>query len=202
MKTNKTKGLTLAVLMMASAVASTFASGRLAVSPYLKTNYAIVSAVVSTEEGARLAIKDEFGNVLYRSSKIDNSESFQKLIDLSTLPNGTYKVVLEGKAVKEVSTFEVKNNKLAVEKYTASDAASSASFFRRNNDMLVVSYLNPALKSSSLTIYDAKGETVYSAEIPTKETYSALYKINELPKGQYMVALTADSNTHNYEFEK
>lgn len=202
MKTNKTKGLVLAALMLASAVASTFASGKLAVSPYLKTNFAIVSAVVSTEDGARLAIKDEFGTVLYRSSKINNAESFQKLLDLSTLPNGTYKVVLEGKSVKEVSTFEVKNSKLSVEKYSASNVASSASFFRRNNDMLVVSYLNPALKSSSLTIYDSKGETVYSAEIPVKETYSALYKINDLPKGQYTVALSADAKTHSYDFER
>jgi hypothetical protein len=200
MKTLNLKKLASAAAMLVFMAAPALASGKLMVSPYMKTNYAIVSAVVANNEGARLAIKDEVGNVLYRSHRINNVESFQKLIDISTLPNGTYKVYLEGKSVKEVNTFTIKNNKLVIDGKT--EAGTTASFYRKNTDMLYVRHINPASKSSTLFIYDNNGETIYASMLPNKETYNALYKINELPRGQYKMVLIAGANTHSYEFKK
>jgi hypothetical protein len=204
MKTNKTKGLLMAALMLAVSTASSFAAtGKIKVNPYLKTKYAIVSAVVPTSEGARLVIKDNEGNNLYVSSKINNVESFQKLIDLTTLANGTYKVVLQGKAIREISTFTVENHKLVNYSETEKVAAESvASITKKSDDMLYVSYFNPAKLTSTVAIYDSKGETVYYSALPANEQYAAIYKINELPRGNYKMELSAGNKTTKYEFAK
>jgi hypothetical protein len=203
MKTSKTKGLLLAMLMIATVAGSAAASGKLKVSPYLRTNYAIVSAVVASNDGARLAIRDSYGSVLYRSHKIDNSETFQKLLDLSSLPDGDYKVVLEGKTIKEVSSFTVKANRLVSEmSVMASEAPKTNTFIRKSDDMLYVSHLNPELKTSTLAIYDKSGELVFTSTLPVKDSYSGLFKINSLPKGEYSVSLTTGKNSYNYEFSK
>lgn len=205
MKTINHKGLLTALVMMAMSVSTAFAStGKITVNPYLNTKYAIVSVVVPTSQGAHVTIKDVDGNSLYVSSKITNSESFQRLIDLSTFSNGTYKVALNGKDIREINTFTVENHKLTSvnQKTVVPMAESVASFERENNNMLVVHHSNPSGFASAMAIYDVKGETVYYSTLPSNEKYAGLYKLNALPSGQYKVELYAGNKTHRYEFEK
>jgi hypothetical protein len=204
MKTINHKGLLMAAAMVALSVSSALAStGKIMVNPYLNTKYAIVSVVVPTSEGAHLTIKDVEGNSLYVSSKITNAESFQRLIDLSTLSNGTYKVALSGKDIREMNTFTVENHKLTTtNKMEIPTAESIASFKLESNDRLFVHHSNPSGLESAMAIYDAKGETVYYSTLPSNEKFAGLYKLNALPSGQYKVELYAGNKTHRYDFEK
>lgn len=99
-------------LVVATLSSSAFAAGPVVVNNYLKTDYAIVSTVLSVDDNYRIAIKDDGGNLIYRSAKINNSNLFQRLIDLNTLADGEYSVIVEGAGDSEISKFNVKNNRL------------------------------------------------------------------------------------------
>lgn len=190
----------LAALLLAVVSGTAFAGSHASVNRYLKTNYAIVSAVIPAEEASRLAIKDADGNVLYRSSKSTETVAFQKLLDLSYLADGTYNVYAEGKESTLISTFEVKDHKLVTAKNDK--AENITAYIGKNEKGLYVTQINPNAASSYLVIEDAKGETVYSSALPSTGTYKALYSINELPSGNYTVSLTSGEKTQSYEFTK
>lgn len=199
MKTSVLKSVVMGVVV-ATLSSSAFAAGPVVVNNYLKTDYAIVSAVLSVDDNYRIAIKDDGGNLIYRSAKINNSNQFQRLIDLSTLADGEYSVIVEGAGDSEISKFNVKNNRLVNSDEEA--VKSNASFSLRNNDLLYVTHLNPSKNSAWINIKDERGNSIYSTSLPNTEVYSALYKVSELPKGNYVVSVSSDDNTQSYEFSK
>ena len=199
MKTSVLKSVVMSVVV-ATLSSSAFAAGPVAVNNYLKTDYAIVSAVLSVDDNYRIAIKDDGGNLIYRSARINSSSLFQRLIDLSTLADGEYSVIVEGAGDSEISKFNVKNSRLVNSAEVA--VKSNVSFSLRNNDLLYVTHLNPSKNSAWININDERGNSIYSTSLPNTEVYSALYKVSELPKGTYVVSVSSDDNTQSYEFSK
>ncbi len=199
MKTSVLKSVVMGVVV-ATLSSSAFAAGPVVVNNYLKTDYAIVSAVLSVDNNYRIAIKDDAGNLIYRSAKINNSTVFQRLIDLNTLADGEYSVIVEGAENKEISKFSVLNSRLV---NSASEIVkSNASFELKSNDLLYVSHYNPSKTSAWISINDVRGNSIFSTSLPNTEVYSALYKVSELPKGTYVVSVSSNDNTQSYEFKK
>jgi hypothetical protein len=202
MKTNNFFKSVLSAVVLTVVSTSAFAAGHGSINPYLKTDYAIISAVIPADETVHIVIADTEGNELYRSSKVDNCGSFQKLLDLRNLNDGTYKIFSEGKTSKLISSFEVRNRKLVVNKGNTSNDDVFKAFVHKNNKGILVSQINPNQAKSVMVISDANGNVVYSNEIPAKSSYNALYSINQLPAGSYTVSLTAGDKTQTYKFVK
>jgi len=94
-------------------LSTAFASDNLRISPYLNTDYSIVSVFNTSEANLKLKVYDEDGHVFY-SETIDAETNTQKLFDLSYLADGNYSLVLVGKNTRIEELFVVKAKKLAV----------------------------------------------------------------------------------------
>lgn len=187
-------------LVFAAVTVSAFAKDDVVVKTYRNTDYAIVSAVFGESDNYRVAIKDDLGNLIYRSAKISNSNMFQRLVDLSSLVDGVYHVYVVNDGSRRVSSFEVSNGRLVEEKMN--DAKTDAAFLLRDNEMLYVRHINPAKSYSVMEITNERGEMVYTNELPAREVYNGLYKVSNLPKGNYTVSVATGNRSHRYEFSK
>ena len=108
----KLKGLAL-VAMLTLSLNSAFASGDVKITPYLNTEFSIVSVFNTCESNLKLKVYDEEGSVFY-SKTITAETTTQKLFDLSYLADGNYSLVLVGKNTKVETPFVVKAKKLDV----------------------------------------------------------------------------------------
>ena len=112
MKNLKLKGLALTAIFVLS-LSSAFASGKIRINQYLKTDYSIVSVFNTSDSNQKLQVFDNDGNIYY-SQTFEAETSSQKLFDLSNLEDGNYSLVLVGKDSRVEETFQVVAQKLFV----------------------------------------------------------------------------------------
>ena len=198
--------MVLAAALLAACSKPVMANDNLIVSKYLNTNYAVISAALSPQENYKLFIISDKGEILYRSNLDAHLANYQKLFDLSQLKDGKYTVMFDGKAQDVKTHFTIEDQKLIsyVPKggIEMSSISTTQSFIRQEDELIYVTHINPELKNCYLSIYDSNGDSIYSSTLPKKATYSGLYKIDELPKGDYTLVLTTGSKVHTYEFQK
>ncbi|MRT94876.1 DUF3244 domain-containing protein [Ancylomarina sp. 16SWW S1-10-2] len=108
----KLKGLALVAILVAS-LNSAFAGDTLRITPYLDTDYSVVSVFNTSGTNLKLKIYDKEGNVFY-SEAIKAETNTQKLFDLSNLSDGNYELVLEGKNTRIEEPFIVRTKTLVV----------------------------------------------------------------------------------------
>ena len=108
----KLKGLAL-IAVLVSSLSSAFASDTLHITPYLDTDYSIVSVFNTSGTNLKLNIYDKAGQILY-SETIKAETNTQKLLDLSNLSDGDYELVLVGKNTRIEEPFIVKTKTLIV----------------------------------------------------------------------------------------
>ena len=108
----KLKGLALVAVFTLS-LNSAFAGDTLCITPYLDTNYSVVSVFNTSGTNLKLKVYDEAGHVFY-SEPIKAETNTQKLFDLSHLSDGNYEMVLEGKNTRIEEHFIVKTKTLVV----------------------------------------------------------------------------------------
>jgi hypothetical protein len=202
----KTFKILLAVVAIAAFSRPASATDKVVVNNYKNTNYAIVSASLPFADKFSVTIKNSTGDMLYNAKVSNNAVAFQKLFDLSNLEDGKYSILFNGEGQSFVSYFEIRNSELISSKsdagITVSSANISSSYMKQKNDIIYVSHINPELNRSSIEIFDNRGDSIYSADLPVQGTYSGAYKINDLPKGDYVMVLTSGNNTKSYEFQK
>lgn len=202
----KTFKILLAVVAIAAFCRPVSATDKVVVNNYKNTNYAIVSASLPFADKFSVTIKNSTGDMLYTARVNNNAVAFQKLFDLSQLADGKYSILFNGKDQKYVSYFEIRNSELITSKSDAginvSSANISSTYMKQSNDIIYVSHINPELNRSSIEIFDNRGDSIYSSELPVQGSYTGAYKINNLPEGDYVMVLTSGNNTKSYEFQK
>ena len=192
--------LPVAVLALLSTGA--FGKGKIFISSYLKTDYAVITAQYNEEESYRIKIFDNEGSILYSSSKIRGASSFQKLFDLTSLKDGDYTIKLAGKKETSTEKFTIRNHELVLTDGSMSDTELLKAFFRVDDDRLYVSHMNFDNSSLSIRIDDKFGTEVYNSELPSESTYSGMFDLTNLPSGDYQVSLVSGNKKYNYEFSK
>jgi hypothetical protein len=205
-KVNLKKGF-LAVAAIALLSANAFGKGKLVISKYLDTEYAVVSVFNDAKSNFKVKVYDAEGSVLYSSPFVKNSVSFQKLFDLSAFTDGEYCVVFESEDAKMAKTFYVEENELYTEENKAmivmSEAKSSLKpFVRKDGNNIYVSHINFNQSVFSMSIDDKSGNEIYNSSLPSETYYSGKFDISELPAGDYSILLTSGKEKFYYEFNK
>lgn len=190
----------VAVLALLSTGA--FGKGKIYISSYLKTDYAIITAQHGNSENYRVRIYDEAGSELYSSLRINGSSAFQKLFDLSTLEDGKYSIELKSKKETSVEEFVIKGNRLASVVGSKEDSSLLNAFFRVSDNKLYVSHMNFSNAGLQIRIGDEYGTDVYSSDLPSEGAYSGMFDVTNLPTGDYTVLLISGDKEYNYEFSK
>ncbi|MBS2209986.1 hypothetical protein KEM09_01125 [Carboxylicivirga mesophila] len=192
--------LPIAVLALLSTGA--FGKGKIFISSYLKTDYAVITARFDVADNYRVKIFNKSGEELYASSRISGAESFQKLFDLKSLADGEYTIELTSKKEKSSEKFTIENHSLVKVNGASDDSEMLKAFFRVANDKLYVSHMNFNEEALSITIGDRFGTEIYNSNLPTESTYSGMFDLTNLPSGAYMVSLTSGNKEYSYEFNK
>jgi hypothetical protein len=200
---NTMKSLLLVAAVFAGSLAVS-ANGKVAIVPYLKTNYTLIAAESANAEFRSVAILDAYGEVIYSRGRVASQFVFSDLFDFSRLTDGQYKVrfrVDSGNVLEE--SFRVKDGVLAKDllPQIAADSNNEVRIWS-DKDYLFVSHLNRAMIPVVINIKDSRGSVVYEKTLPTDLTYSGKYDVASLPKGDYSISLVSESKVYNYEFRK
>jgi hypothetical protein len=124
----KIKNVIKGMLLMTAIVigsSSVFAKGRIIVSPYLKTSYAIIAVESAEKSMFYVTITNSNGDVVYSRNRIKNGEIFTKLFDFSSLEDGEYKISLRRKGVSTIEEVFIVKDGLLVPKELTKDVASA-----------------------------------------------------------------------------
>lgn len=204
MKLKNTMKILLLVAAIFAGSFSASAKGKVAVVPYLKTSYTLITAGSGAGEFRSVAIMNQYGETVYASSRVASQAVFSKLFDFSNLTDGEYKVrfrVKTGSIIEE--SFLVKNGAVAQELFSemAADSDNDVRIWS-DKDFLFVSHLNRAMSPVVIHVKDSRGSVVYKNTLPNDLTYSGKYDVAGLPKGDYTISLVSASKVYNYEFRK
>lgn len=202
MKCKKVTKLLFLVAVIAFAGTSVFAKGKISVSPYLKTSYAVISASPGVEELYSVSISNVSGEVIYSGSKVKNGSTFTRLFDFSELEDGEYNVRLKSKNnVTIEERFIVKNGTL-VSGNILKEVADADVKIWKNNEFVYVSHLNRNLNKMVISLEDERGSQIYNKNFPAELSYSGKFNVSSLPKGNYSLSFASGNKVFNYEFEK
>ncbi len=156
-------------------------------------NVARIGIINREKSNLELVISDENGAVLF-SKKVSGFDDYFKLVDLTDMPEGDYKVKLIG------------GEKLYEKKFSVND--KTASIIKKKEDVkpvfklldeeiLLVSYLNA--KNNNINIFFELNEDVVFEErniqgMPVSKKYS----LEKLPPGDYVVKLYSGGIIYQY----
>jgi hypothetical protein len=200
---SKMKSLLLVAAVFAGSLAVS-ANGKVAVVPYLKTNYTLIAAESADAEFSSVAILDAYGETVYATRRIASQAVFSKVFDFSNLADGEYKVRLRAKSGSTLEEkFLVKSGALAPTTFSEmAEVSDNDVRIWSDKDFLFVSHLNRAMAPVVINVKDARGSVVYNTTLPADLTYSGKYDVAALPKGDYTISLLSGSKVYNYEFRK
>lgn len=207
--TNLFKGLALGVMFTLSTVAfaggekaeGTTTSGTISISPYLNTDYSIVSLNSSGAKNSLLTIKSSDGEVYYKEW-ISNTTFTQKVLDFSYLADGEYSITLSGKGnttIKELFTVE---NKKIVSLNKKEESTGLTSFVNHVDNALFVSHIALGVNSFGVSIFDNNNDEVYSDIFAGNVSFSKKFDISKLPTGNYQVNINSNKMEYSYAFTK
>lgn len=204
-KVNVMKGV-LAIAAIAFLSANAFGKGKLVISKYLNTDYAVVSALGEPSSSFKVKVYNDEGMELYSSPYVSDANSYQKLFDLRSFSDGRYKVVFESRDAKVAEEFYVSNSELVLPKAKMVENKDENSkvmpFVRKDGNNLYVSHINFNKSSFYMSIDDIQGNEIYTSSLPRKTSYSGIFDISKLPSGNYSVLLTSGKEKYYYEFNK
>ena len=178
------------------------AKGKLSVSPYLNSEYVLVSALNEEAADFSLVIRDDAGEKIYSSGNVEGSLHYNKVFDFSNLEDGSYDVVLR-KSDKTVLTdeFSILGGKLHAAKKDSETEKMNAKVWS-SEDYVFVSYLNDEADVYRMKITDETGDVLYESSLPESLTYSGKFDVSSLPSGNYVVSLTSGKKASRYGFTK
>lgn len=207
-KTIFVKRLTLGVMFVFAAATASFAGegekvkSDICISPYLNTDYSVISLSNQSKKTATLRIVDAEGAVVYKEW-VKKEGLAQKVLDFSNLEDGEYTAILKVKGEDDLTEmFSVVNHKLILENPKAVTKEELKAFFNLVENTLFVSHITFGNSSFGISILDAVGQEVFEKDFANKLVYSGKFDVSALPNGQYTVNINSGSNKYSYDFNK
>lgn len=140
-------------------------------------------------------IKNKNAEVFFTKNIAGNKNFFQ-MVDLNTLPDGEYKVVVSGTNFSSEKKFIIENR---VAKLIPKEAESIPVFNFLENKTLLVRYYN--VKQNSVNIFIEKdNDVVFEERDITDLNIVKKYSLTKLPKGPYVVKVYSGGNIYDYQF--
>ncbi len=201
----KTKSLFKGLFLVAALVlggATSYAKGKIMVTPYLKTSYTIISAEPALEGLYSLSIISANGQLVYSSNKVENGAYFSRVFDFSKLEDGEYKVRLRSKSNNVTEEKFLIKDGILVTKETTQEVSPADVRIWKASDILYVSHLNRNLNKMIVRLEDNNGSVVYDNSIPAMLTYSGKFNVSSLPKGNYSLSFVTGNKVFTYDFTK
>lgn len=151
----------------------------------------------NVREGNIVRIKTKNGTEIY-SEEVSIEGTYKKVIDLSSLENGNYKIELEKDFEIIISNFYVENNKVIfMEKQ---NQTIFKPVIRYENDLLLVSKLSFNNDPYKLKIY-YDNEIIYTETLEKNSLINKVYRLQKEAKGPYTVVIYNNDRNYQYNFK-
>ncbi|GAA4940112.1 hypothetical protein GCM10023314_11140 [Algibacter agarivorans] len=147
----------------------------------------------NVKEGNLLSIKDNNGVILYKEL-IQNTGTYRKGFDLTTLPDGGYFFEIDKDLEIETIPFTVKANEVVFNKEEA--VTIFKPYVRQKEDFVYITKLNTNLKTVKIHIYgnyNGDFQLVHSDKIKNTKIINKIYKFK---KGSYKIVLNSDNKEY------
>jgi len=152
----------------------------------------IVLKLSNLSESTQLVIKDKNGYNFY-SETINKNGVYSKVFDLTTLPDGNYKVELDGEIKIVTFPISIINNKIKT-----SDLIKTEIFkpiIHESGSKVYVSKKNPNNTPLHITILNSDNALVYEE---TLNGDAKLYRVYDfLKSGDYQISIISDEKTYH-----
>lgn len=149
------------------------------------------------KKGQVLTVISEDGTKVY-SEVVKTSGKLVKVIDLSHLENGNYKIELEQDFQIIVNEVKISDNKV---KYIANKSkVIFKPVIRTDNDLLMVSKIAFDEKPLQLAIY-FNNEVIYSETLKSDSIIAKAYRLQKDIEGPYKVVLYNNNRSYTHNFK-
>lgn len=149
------------------------------------------------KKGQVLTVISEDGTKVY-SEVVKTSGKLVKVIDLSHLENGNYKIELEQDFQIIVNEVKISDNKV---KYIANKSkVIFKPVIRTDNELLMVSKIAFDEKPLQLAIY-FNNEVIYSETLKSDSIIAKAYRLQKDIEGPYKVVLYNNNRSYTHNFK-
>lgn len=148
------------------------------------------------KKGHTLRLRTEDGEKIY-SEAITIDGQLVKVLDLSALENGTYKIELEKDFSILVNTIKIENNTIIFSE--DNDSVIFKPLVRNDNNLLLISKIAFDSKPLQVNIY-YKDEMIYSETITNDGIIKKAYRLQKETKGAYRVVLYNNNRSYIHDF--
>lgn len=149
------------------------------------------------KKGQVLSVKSENGTKLYTET-INNEGNLVKVLDLSYLENGNYKIELEKDFQIIVNHIKVINNQVIYEK--EDNKVIFKPVVRNQDDLLMISKIAFDKEPLQIAIY-YKDEVIFSETVKSESIINRAYKLQEDIEGPYKVVLYNNNRSYTHNFK-
>lgn len=155
------------------------------------TTVEISSNVISHFE---IDVLNAYGDRIYTMETDAPKNSFKKKYDFSKLENGTYWHLVNIDKESTVNKFKVENGKVEILEVRK----SIEPFFKFEDDVLKMSYLNPQKEEVKVYVYDRSNALLTKASLGSDFSINKAINFSELRRGSYEVVLVNGMDIHEH----
>jgi|GEM_PF-3450182 len=149
-------------------------------------------------ENVQVILKNSNGKILFEDA-ISGKNDYSKKFKVNPLETDTYYVTVEDDRSIKTLPVELSKNQLT---YDENDMVERYKpMVMQKGSVLYVNYFTPEKSSLDVSIYNSKGELVYSETLAGKMTQGKGYDFSKSPKGEYTIALASEGKQYSHSIK-
>lgn len=177
--------VTLALILL-SHIISYASEPKLLVTAFRKTDNYAVKIHNPTHNNILIKLIDQNGKALFQEM-VKSIEVFEKVYNLSSLPKGTYTILVENKFGQARERIEVKN---AVGSHPEIGLNLLVGFSKITDNQMKVVVQNKTKRNAQIAIFDSNGKKVSTVASSDKIIIKHMIDLSKLAKGDYKIKVT------------
>ena len=145
-------------------------------------------------ENTQITLTNKSGNTLFEDA-ISGKTEYLKKFKVNQLPAGTYYIKIEDSRSVMTLPLEFSGNQLSFNESSMVERFKPV--VMQKGSILYVNYFTPEKSSLDVSIYNNKGELVYSETLAGKMAQGKGYDFSKSPKGEYTIALASEGEFYS-----
>lgn len=193
----KNLGTSLVMLALIFVSATAVASGNLKVTLTPgEAEKTIVNVSTTTQSHYSIEMKNQRGDVVFYKETKEPSTSYKKIYDFSNLENGTYTFTVKIDNEMQTKNLDIRFGEVKV----LGSRKDAEPFFKFEDNMLKLSYLNFEQEDVKLYLYDRKtNDLVMEKELNSDFAITYGLDFSKVKNGTYDAILAGDYMSYSYE---
>ena len=152
-------------------------------------------AINQGEKEVKLKLLNQFGQTLYNES-IKAHEEYKKVLNLSTLPTGEYRLELEYPTKIQVMPISIERGSIELHQTETSELFKP--FVRQKDSKVSINMFNTQQNPLKVRVADADGQLIYQDTLDSDLIIGKQYDLSELDPGDYTVNLYTQSRVFSH----